>query len=186
MEVVISVSSLMKHYKLPEGNCNQQISDSHLQKISHSHCEKWRSLPTHLKMEEIITKDIDRESKGEDEKRLAFFKRWQQEKGSDATYKQLIYALLEISCRQDAEKVCELLQKSLSDPPAPLGDDAIPDSKKPEESSNSISKGNIRPLHYVLRSQPSLRKECLFSDVNFLLSSYLALTLVNDAKQCHF
>ena len=135
----VTVSSLMEHYCLLEEDCSKQISDSHLQKISLSCCKKWRFLPACFKMEEIIAEDIDREPKGEDEKRFSFFKQWQQERGSDATYKALISALLEISCRQDAEKVCELLQKSLSTPEQAATADAAPDSEDQHDSSAIIT-----------------------------------------------
>ena len=137
------VSSLMEHYKLLEKDCNTQISDSHLQKISQSCCKKWRSLPSYLKMEDIVASDIDYESKGEEEKRHAFFKQWKQKRGSNATYIALISALLEISCRQDAEKVCELLQKSFFASPARSGDGEAPDSRKHQEGSNSVISGNL-------------------------------------------
>ena len=109
----VTVSSLMQHYQLQEEDCIKEISDAHLQKMSQSHCRKWRSLPPYLKMDGIIADDIDRALKEEDEKRFAFFKRWKEMRGSDANYRELIYALLEISCRHDAESACELLQKSL-------------------------------------------------------------------------
>ena len=143
-----TVSSLMEQYQIPEEDCNRQIRDIHLEEISQSHCEKWRSLPSHLKMKTIIKKDIDRESKSEDEKRLAFFERWQQERGSDATYKALINALLKISCRQDAEKVCELLQKFLSTPEQSAASEA-PNSRKDYEISSVITTGSNTALPQI-------------------------------------
>ena len=111
-------SSLLVNYQLTIDNCNREISDEHLQEISQSHCGQWRSLPSHLKMPTITSDDVDREtSHNEEEKRLKFFKKWKQERGSDATYKELIHALITIKCRQDAEVVCKVLKKSL---PAPL------------------------------------------------------------------
>ena len=59
----------------------------------------------------------------EDEKRATFFAKWKEAKGSDATYKALISALLEIGCAEDAECVCKLLKPAskhlLSTQPAP-------------------------------------------------------------------
>ncbi len=133
--------SIMEHYQLQEEDCNKPISDSHLAKISQSICEKWRLLPSHLKMEPIVTKDIDRESKSEEEKRLEFLKRWKQERGLDATYKELINALLEIQCRRDAEKVCELLRKFLSAPPAQSDGSAVPNSREDQEVTDSATTG---------------------------------------------
>ena len=85
---------------------NSLVSDVHLQDISHSCCSKWRFLPARLEMEEIVVEDIDRlQGLSEEEKRLAFFKQWKSEKGSEATYKKLIDALEKIDCREDAENV---------------------------------------------------------------------------------
>ena len=62
-------------------------------------------------MRDIVVRDIDREGKPEEEKRVTFFKRWKRQKGSQATYKVLISALLQTKRREDAECVCELLKK---------------------------------------------------------------------------
>lgn len=113
-EDVSVYQAILKHYKLTETNCARPVSDGHLADISQSHCEHWRLLPSKLEMKSIVAKDIDREQKHENEKRLAFFEQWRQERGSDATYKCLILALLEIKCREDAESVCKILAKSLS------------------------------------------------------------------------
>ena len=106
--------SILRHYELTEEDCAQQISDAHLADISESHCEHWRSLPAQLKIKTIVAKDIDRGAKEENEKRHAFFEKWKQERGCDATYKCLILGLLEIKDRESAESVCKLLKKSLT------------------------------------------------------------------------
>lgn len=63
-------------------------------------------------LESIVADDIDKSQVSEDQKRRTFFKQWKQMNGFDATYKNLISALLKIKCRQDAEHVCKLLQES--------------------------------------------------------------------------
>ena len=64
-------------------------------------------------MRKIVVQDIDRLlGLSEEEKRLAFFKQWKREKGSEATYKKLIDALEEMDCREDVENVCRVLQSS--------------------------------------------------------------------------
>ena len=107
-----SVAELIKHYRLAEGDCNRPVSDSHLECISDSHCEHWRKLPAHLDLEAIVVKDIDRSQGDEGTKRLDFFRKWKEIKGSGATYKRLITALLKIDCREDAERVCKMLKGS--------------------------------------------------------------------------
>ncbi len=109
-----TLSSLMEHYQLKEEDCNRQISTLHLDEISLNFSRKWRFLPARLKMEDIVAYDIDRGPGDEEEKRRAFFLKWKWTKGSNATYKALICALLEIKSRQDAESVCKLLQESTS------------------------------------------------------------------------
>ena len=107
-----TVRSLMECYQLKERDCNQQISNVHLDEISLNFSQKWRFLPNRLKMKDIIAHDIDRIPGDEEEKRRTFFLKWKQVKGSGATYKVLIRALLDIKCRQDAESVCKLLQQA--------------------------------------------------------------------------
>lgn len=117
-----TTSSLLELYQLKEKDCNQQISSLHLNEISLNYCQKWRFLPARLKLKDIVADDISRGPGNEEDKRYTFFLKWKQIKGSEATYKRLISALLEIKCKQDAEGVCRLLQQSISErmmtPPA--------------------------------------------------------------------
>ncbi len=107
------LSSTLQRYHLNESDVLQQVSNIHLQEISHSHCHKWRSLPVALDMENhLIWEDIDLEVRDEERRRNKFFSCWQSEKGADANYKKLINALLVIGCRQDAEYVCGLLKNT--------------------------------------------------------------------------
>ena len=104
-----------------EKDCDGAVSDVHLQEISQSCCTKWRLLPAHLGMKEVVVNDIDRNNGAdEQEKRYNFLKKWEAVKGSDATYTSLIKALLAIKCRKEAEGVRELLQKSLPQESAPV------------------------------------------------------------------
>ena len=116
----MSLDQILNTYKLEEKDCDGAVSDLHLEVISRSYCTKWKSLPAHLEMKEVVVNDIDRITGDEQEKRHAFLKKWKAVKGSEATYKKLINALLAIECRQDAESVCELLQKSLPQESAPV------------------------------------------------------------------
>jgi len=109
---------LVEHYNLTEGDCNKPVSDVHLECISRSHCEHWKRLPAHLGMDPIVAKDIESGYGDEGTKRHNFFCTWKKTKGFNATYKQLISALLKINCRQDAECVCEMLRDSISGPKA--------------------------------------------------------------------
>ena len=94
----------------------QQVSDKHVDDISLSSCQKWRFLPSHLDLPSILVEDIERNPRAvtESDKRHEFFQAWKAAKGSEATYRELIRALLAIGCRQDAEYVCDLLMSSSS------------------------------------------------------------------------
>ena len=71
----------------------------------------WRWLPAALDMEHptIVVNDIERGKGHESDMRDHFFTVWKSEKGTDATYKALISALLRIDCRKDTEYVCGIV-----------------------------------------------------------------------------
>ena len=94
----------------------RQITDAHIASFSQNSGSKWRLMPTSLGMKTIVAEDIDHNySNSEDEKRHDFFTRWKRLKGSQATYKALIDALLTINRKEDADHVYELLMKSSQD-----------------------------------------------------------------------
>ena len=133
--------------------CNKQISDAHLEMLSSKRCRKWRNLTTSLELDSIVKDDIDRKSVCESEKRLDYFTEWKDQKGSAATYKSLIRALLKIGCRDDAEFVYQLSQStgSHSTSPAQTTSDVAntsPSQATPAASDTHTAKGNC-----VLRTQ---------------------------------
>ncbi len=105
---------LLQRFQLSEDDVLQRVSDIHIQEISCAKHIQWWLLPAVLIMENpnTIVKDIERERKSEKEMRIAFFSEWQRQKGSDASYKALISALLCIGSKEHAEYVCELLKRS--------------------------------------------------------------------------
>lgn len=137
------LNSILENYELTEEDVKKKVTDAHLVKISQSYCEKWWLLPSQLEIEHIVTKDIDRETKSQEEKRLTFLKRWQQEKGSDATYESLISALLNIKCRDDAEGVCKLLKGQ-------------PPSQPPLQPSRTILSENMKASENMKVSEAAL------------------------------
>ncbi len=96
-------------------DCNKEISDEDLNVISTSYCKEFRKLSSHLGMTEINLHDIQCNENSEEGKRCAFFKKWKNVKGSGATYKALITALLKYNCKQDAEKVFKIQLKTAED-----------------------------------------------------------------------
>ena len=106
-----SYTSLIEHYGLPKECLTKQVSPKHRAEIAqYGYCKEWRKLPAHLEMMSVVVDDIDRCSVEEDEKRRKFMSQWNSKKGSEATYKKLICALLKFGCKDNAESVCELLQ----------------------------------------------------------------------------
>ena len=134
---------LMSCYELTEGHYNQQVSDTHLEKLSRSGCKQWKSLPPYLKLETIVAEDIDKSQKGEREKRYDFLLQWKEIEGSSATYRQLIIALLKIKCRQDAEKLCEMLKKPVSKPQLPTATGGASSHQLPVTSTNASSRHEL-------------------------------------------
>ena len=108
-------------------DCKTKISERHLQDIAKSLCEDWRHLPVHLGMNAIVEKDIDRDLQKESEKRRTFFYQWEKEKGSEASYEKLIFALLLIKNKRDAESICEMVPR------------ADHDSKPPSDPSSAAT-----------------------------------------------
>ena len=103
----MEISTLLAKFNLSEDDIKRQITDEHIECISHNLCGKWRSLPAHLQLEPIIVDDVDRLQVAESEKRLNFFKEWKMKQGCEATYEKLTHALLRTNQRQDAESVLQ-------------------------------------------------------------------------------
>ena len=131
---------LIKKYSLGK-ELDYQVTDADLERISRSccGCGKWKRLSPHLGMKPIEGDDIGLSASKEGEKRLEFFTEWKQSKGSDATYRKLVSALLEIECVDDAEKVCKLVEKSAT--PASTSQDPT-DAHQPELDQNTGKAGS--------------------------------------------
>lgn len=102
------LADLYNTYGLTDEDCDKKVSDRHLEKISRSLCKEWKRLYPYLGMTRIEVDDIVCKQDEESVKRHAFFLKW-KEKGSKATYKALLGALLEINSREDSEGICKLL-----------------------------------------------------------------------------
>ncbi len=102
---------MMKRLGLREEDYCKAMSDKHLEEFTHRYGEYWRLLPVYLKIDSIVAKDAERIPGEEGEKRYSFFTKWKSINGSDATYEKLVYALLKIKCKQDAQAVCEMLSQ---------------------------------------------------------------------------
>ena len=108
-----AMADLMEKYRLTDADLNKQVTDIHIEKLSHTHCKDWRRLPPYLGLSRTVRGDIDHDSGKDKAKRYDFFTEWKDRKRADATYRVLIDALSEIECRSDAEFVCQLIQPAV-------------------------------------------------------------------------
>ena len=129
--------TLQKSYALEDADFNAQVSDAHLDDFSRCCSSDWKFLCSHLKLDKIVVDDIDCRPLSPKQKRRRFFSEWKQRKGSDATYKVLVQALLEIDRRKDAEYLCELLKNSLTASASDIVTTA-PTTAISSDSSNSM------------------------------------------------
>ena len=109
-----SFSSLLSRCGLTEESLNKPVQTLHLDRISRLCQEYWRKLPALLGLKAaILVRDIDGSEESNEAKTYSLLFSWKAVMGSDATYSQLINALLNIGCGQDAEEVCTMLKKDL-------------------------------------------------------------------------
>ena len=108
-----ALRELLKKHRLTDKDINRQVNVSNLERTSHFCYKQWKSLPSHLGVQSNVVGEIDKPHKDEKTKCLNFLLRWM--KGSRATYKQLLTALLSIKCEQAAEMLCTRLRESASD-----------------------------------------------------------------------
>ena len=106
----LKFEQLIRRYGLTAGDYSKTITDQHLTQITSS-C--WKKLPTYRGLPTQAVADIEKGQGDEGEKQYAFFLLWKQTNGFEATYKQLINALLVNNHKRDAEDVCSLLKESL-------------------------------------------------------------------------
>ena len=135
-------TELLKRYELTEEDLNKPVSDSHVEQISRSSCKHWKSLPGYLGLKPITAEDSDQKHFDPAEKRHDFFLKWKEIKGSGATYKQLIIALLKIDCREDAEAVCAVLKGSVQPHPSAVGASSDSNVTPVPPSSSTAGKCN--------------------------------------------
>ena len=115
------LDSLLATHEVARENSNQQISDKDIDKISQSCGFPYGRLSSYLGMKRVSAQDAKHDGKSEPDRRVSLLEAWKQMKGSDATYKALIAALLEMERRDDAEIICNFLKESkLTAPVTPV------------------------------------------------------------------
>ena len=73
----------------------------------------WREIFSSL-LSRIDIDDINNENNSEQAKRIAALHKWKERKGSEATYKILVRALLDNGVMDQAESMCKLLARKFS------------------------------------------------------------------------
>ena len=63
-------------------------------------------------IKESDIEDIDKDGKDQNDKRRMLLDRWKERNGCDATYGAMISAMMKEQKRDEAEKVCRLLNAS--------------------------------------------------------------------------
>ena len=99
---------LMKTYNV---DCTQVVTDSHLHELSYYPIQ-WKGLIEHLQMNPTVIRKVTCKPGDDRDKRLLFFKEWKLQKGDEATYREIISALLKTRCWNEAEEVCKLLSSA--------------------------------------------------------------------------
>lgn len=98
----MDLTSILERFGLSLQDVDRVMSDAHLERFSGSCCKRWERLPPHLQLESYVADDISSSSNTPEVKRYTFLRKWKKIQGSNATYKQLLSALLVIESREDA------------------------------------------------------------------------------------
>jgi len=107
----LGVTDLLQQFQLKEEEAILPITDIHIEDICRTQSIPWQSLPfVLLDNPRTVVSDIKSERKPEVDNRLHFFSEWRKQKGSGASYKELITALLYLTSREHAEYVCHLMK----------------------------------------------------------------------------
>ena len=134
----MSMENVLTQYELTEDDCMKKITDKDLDSICNTCSFPYGRMAPHLKVEQACAEDIKQDTnlRSESDRRSSLLKKWKQSKGSEATYKALLSALLGIERREDAEVICKLLKDSKSATPASTH--RIPDTDVPATASSGI------------------------------------------------
>ena len=103
---------LCKRFELSDSIIGEKVSDKLILKI-YSQLEMWKRVAAHLGLTKADVQAIECGARPDEElMRLYMLQEWKRKKRLDgtATYKVLLEALIECSCSESANKVCELLK----------------------------------------------------------------------------
>ena len=99
---------LMKIYQVTYEDCKQQVTDIHLYELS-CYPLKWESLIPNLKMDNSVIRKIECNPGDKGRKKAAILQGMELQKGTEATYREIVNTLLEIGYWNESEGICKLL-----------------------------------------------------------------------------
>ena len=99
---------LAQKYQLTPEMLQQKVTDEHMLDIQDF--ISWRDIGPYLsEIDRVDLNDIQREGDDERDRRRRLLNKWEDRNGLDATYKNMIFAMLRAGKKGDATKVCRLL-----------------------------------------------------------------------------
>ena len=114
----ITIEDLTKRFKIPSGVLENEVSDVDIREIS-TFLESWKLVAPHLGLKKGEIEAIESDGKSEEEKKMLMLQKWKQALVFNATYKELINALLFVRRADLAVKVCQMMvPTSLNSQPA--------------------------------------------------------------------
>lgn len=150
------LSALMKNYSLSEQYCNRTVSDRNLEEICRHYGlnnSSWKVLRSPLGMapdgSTAFTDILSNAFHLEKATYHDFFFNWKRTKGSAATYKRLLNALVATDSHKEAHFVCSLLKQSKE---AFRSFPAKPGTSKPVNYTRVGLRYKVHGFHVVARS----------------------------------
>ena len=102
-------TELMQHYNLTECILQKKCSKNHI--IEMGKCFSWKEVGDYLpRIERTDVNDIDCDGADQKDKRRRLLDLWEKRNGDGATYDVMITAMLKAGKKEEATKVCVLLQ----------------------------------------------------------------------------
>ena len=143
------MSSILQRYGMKDQDLDRAVSKKHLDRLSHSYLENWRRLPVYLGMKDITKRDAILSATEEEGRRRFFLNTWSKMKGSEATYRKLIFALVRIQSMEDAEAICKLL---------------VPKVANTAKTSGQLKEQQEQAAHQKVVSRPSSKPLPVYAD----------------------
>ena len=102
-------ADLAKKFQITEDMLKQKVTDEHMLDIQDF--ISWRDVGPYLsEIDRVHLDDIQREGDDERDRRRRLLNKWEDRNGDDATYDNMIFAMLRAGKKDDATKVCKRLK----------------------------------------------------------------------------